>query len=241
MAQRLLLNSAQMTTNNHRIALAFAVALALTPVGARATISRAMTFDDKVENAAAIVVGRCMRQQSQWDASHKLILTYTTFRVEKMLKGMPAQEVTIVTPGGVVGTIAQDVVGVPRFHEGDDHVVFVRNTNSGPTVLYFEQGAYQVVDDGRERIVKPLVSSAVLMDTQRGIAVVPEGPRTLRDFEGNVRETIRHREEKMRMTLIEKRKQETSSLSNVLLRNWLLIALALIGGLLATWQLMKRW
>jgi hypothetical protein len=229
-----------MTTNNPRTALAFAAVLALTPIAAEATISRAMSFDDKVEHAESIVVGRCVRQQSQWDASHKLILTYSTFRVEKMLKGAPAQEVTIVTPGGTVGTIAQDTVGVPRFHEGDDHVVFVRNTKAGPTVLYFEQGAYQVMDEGHDRVVKPLVSSAVLMDTQRGVAVEPESPRTLRDFEGNVSHSIRHREE-LRMALIEKRKQETSSLSSVLRRNWPLVALALIGGLLATWQLMKRW
>ena len=230
-----------MTTNNPRIALAFAAAVALAPLGAQATISRAMSFDDKVENAASIVVGRCLRQQSQWDPSHKLILTYTTFRVEKTLKGMPAQEVTVVTPGGTVGTIAQDTVGVPRFQAGEDHVVFVRNTNSGPTVLYFEQGAYRVQNEGNERVVKPLVSSAVLMDTQRGTAVAPEEPRTLRDFEGNVSQSIRHHEEKVRMELIEKRNQKTSSLSDVLRHNWALVAIALLGGILATWQLAKRW
>src|SRR4051812_15750434 len=183
-----------MTPKTRRLSLGLATVLALAPLTAQATLSRAMSFDDKVEHAASIVVGRCVGQQAQWDANHKLILTYSTFRVEKTLKGMPAQEVTVVTPGGVVGTIAQDVIGVPRFHEGDDHVIFVRNTNSGPTVLYFEQGAYQVVDEGNERMVKPLVSSAVLMDTQRGIAVAPESPRTLSDFEGRVRDTVRRRE-----------------------------------------------
>jgi hypothetical protein len=230
-----------MTSNPARLSLALATALALAPIPARATISEAKSFDDKVEHAASIVVGRCLRQQSQWDASHKLILTSTTFRVEKTLKGAPAQEVTIVTPGGTVGTIAQDVIGVPRFREGDDHVIFVRNTNSGPTVLYFEQGAYQVVDEGRERMVKPLVSSAVLMDTQRGIAVAPEGPRSMRDFENSVRETMRRREA-IRMELIEKqKKKEAASMANVLRRNWMLVALALVGGVLATLQLLKRW
>lgn len=229
-----------MTPNNRRLPLAFAAALALMPVAAQATLSRAMSFDDKVEHAASIVVGRCVGQQAQWDANHKLILTYSTFRVEKTLKGMPAQEVTVVTPGGVVGTIAQDVIGVPRFHEGDDHVIFVRNTNSGPTVLYFEQGAYQIVEEGNERMVKPLVSSAVLMDTQRGIAVAPESSRTLSDFEGRVRDTVRRREA-MRMELIERQKKEAASLTSVLRRNWLLVALALVGGILATLHLLKRW
>jgi hypothetical protein len=229
-----------MTTNNPRIALAFAAALALAPVAVNATISRAVNFDEKVENAASIVVGRCVQQHAQWDAQHKLILTYTTFRVEKMLKGMPAQEVTIVTPGGIVGTIAQDVVGVPRFHEGDDHVIFVRNTNSGPTVAYFEQGAYQVVTEGNERMVKPLVSSEVLMDTQRGVAVAPEAPRTLRQLENDIRDTIR-RHDANRMALIEKQKQKPASLTAVLRRNWALVGIAILGVALASWQLMKRW
>lgn len=229
-----------MTTNNRRLTLALAAAFAFAPLTASATISTAMSFDDKVENASSIVLGRCLEQQSRWDDNHKLILTYTTFRVEKMFKGQPAQNVTVVTPGGVVGTTAQDVVGIPRFEKGNDHVLFVRNTRSGPTVLYFDQGAYHVVSESGERMVKPLVSSAVLVDTQRGMAVAPERPRTLRDFESHVRESVRRREI-ARMEMIVKAKREEASIGNVLRRNWMLVALALIGAALATWQLSKRW
>ena len=229
-----------MTANNRSRALVFAAAVALAPIAAQATIATAKSFDDKVENASAIVLGRCLDQQSRWDDSHKLILTYTTFRVEKMIKGQPAQEFTVVTPGGVVGTTAQDVVGVPRFSKGDDHVVFVRNTRAGPTVLYFEQGAYEVVAEGGERMVKPLVSSAVLVDTQRGMAVAPERPRSLRDFENHVRETVRRREI-ARMEMIVKAKRKDASVASVLRRNWPIVALALLGAVLATWQLTKRW
>jgi hypothetical protein len=229
-----------MTANNRKFAFVLAAAVALAPVVARATISTAKSFDDKVENASSIVLGRCLEQQSRWDENHKLILTYTTFRVEKMIKGQPAQDVTVVTPGGVVGTTAQDVVGVPRFAKGDDHVVFVRNTRAGPTVLYFEQGAYRVESDGGERMVMPLVSSAVLVDTQRGVAVAPERPRTLREFENHVRETVRRREI-AKMEMIVKAKQKDASVASVLRRNWLVVTLALLGALLATWQFAKRW
>ena len=43
------------------LSLTFAAALLLAPLTAEATISRAMKFDEKVENAAAIVVGKCIR------------------------------------------------------------------------------------------------------------------------------------------------------------------------------------
>jgi len=227
-----------MTANNPRLLLAVALA-ALLPLAADATLSRAVPFEEKVEHAAAIVVGRCVAQESRWDDAHKWILTYSRFRVEKALKGQPVPEVTIVTPGGSVDGTHQDTIGVPKFREGEDVVLFVRNTKAGPTVLYFEQGAYRIVNEGTERMVVPATSAAVLIDSQRGKAVTPESPRTLRAFEEGVRETIR-RSEAMRMELVERRKQE-ASLWRTLQRNKALVILALIGAVLATWQLVKRW
>jgi hypothetical protein len=229
-----------MAANNQRTALAFAALLALTPITAQATISRAVKFDEKVADAASIVVGRIVSQESSWDANRQRILTYSKIAVEKTLKGSPAQEVTIVTPGGTVGDIAQDYVGVPRFHTGDDNVVFVRQTGAGPTVLYFDQGAYRVEKNSSgERIVTPLVSSAVLVDIQRGVAASPENPRTLRDFERSVRESV-GRHELNRMRLIEQKQREEASLWHQVKRNKVLVTLALMGILLATWQLVKR-
>src|SRR5688572_23965221 len=110
--------------------LLFATALTLLPLQADATLSRAIGFDEKVENAALIIVGKCVGQQSQWDAAHKWILTYSTFRIEKSLKGQFAQEITVVTPGGAVDGIQQDTIGVPKFTVGDEHVLFVKNTKA---------------------------------------------------------------------------------------------------------------
>lgn len=223
-----------------RIPVALTVALALMPSFAEATISRAIAFDEKVENAAAIVLGRCVSQRSQWDDTRRWILTYSTFEVEKAMKGAPSREITIVTPGGNVGDIYQDSIGIPAFRQGSEHVLFVRNSKVGPTVLYFDQGAYDVVSVRGERFVKPVVSSAVLVDTQRGMAVAPEATRSLRDFETSIRDSIRRREA-MRMQVIEKKRKEETSLLNVLHRNRALVFLALIGAVLATWQLVKRW
>ena len=229
-----------MAANNQRTALAFAAVLALTPITAQATISRAVNFDEKVERAASIVVGRIVSQESSWDAGRQRILTRSRIAVEKTLKGSPAQEITIVTPGGTVGDIAQDYVGVPRFKTGDENVVFVRKTSAGPTVLYFDQGAYRVEKDSSgERIVTPLVSSAVLVDVQRGVAAAPESSRTLRDFEQSVRESV-GRHELNRMRMIEQKQREEASLWNQVKRNKTLVVLALMGILLATWQLVKR-
>jgi hypothetical protein len=223
-----------------RTTLASAALLLLLPVSASATVSRAVAFEEKVENAASIVVGKCVAQRAQWDAGREWILTYSTFNVEKTLKGQPAQQITIVTPGGTIDNITQDVIGVPKFQPGEENVVFVRNSQAGPTVAFLEQGAYKVEKNERgDRIVEPSVTSAVVVDTGRGTSARPESARALRDFEGAVRDTIRRREV-MRMQIIEREKKEQASLWNQLQRNRVLVALAVLGVLLATWQIAKR-
>ncbi|HEX6085354.1 MAG TPA: hypothetical protein VF266_12565 [Thermoanaerobaculia bacterium] len=220
--------------------LGFAALLLLLPVTASATITRAVDFDEKVEHAASIVVGKCVAQESRWDATKNWILTYSTFTVEKTLKGQPTQQITIVTPGGTVGNLTQDVIGVPKFQQGEENVVFVRNSQAGPTVLYLEQGNYKVRKDDRgDRLVEPAVTAAVMVDTGRGTAVQAEGPRKLRDFEGAVRDTVRRREV-MRMQVLEQQKKEQASFWNQLQRNRVLVVLAVLGVLLATWQFAKR-
>lgn len=160
--------------------------------------------------------------------------------MEKAYKGAAAGQITIVTPGGRVDNVAQEVIGMPRFQEGEDHVLFVRNSQAGPTVLYLEQGAYRVEGGERgERRVQPLVSNAVLVDSQRGVAVAPERKRTLREFETTVRDTVA-RNRAQQMELAAKKKEDESSLWNQLRRNSPLVLLALVGAALATWQLMKR-
>jgi hypothetical protein len=227
-----------MTARSLFLATAFA---ALVPMQSSATTLRAISFDEKVDNAAAIVLGKCTSTVSRWDPSGKWILTYNTFEIEKSMKGQPGQQLTIITPGGAVNGVHQETIGVPKFSIGDDQVVFVRNTRVGPTVLYFEQGAYNVERIRGERVVRPTVSEAALIDSQRGMAVSPEEPSTLREFEQRVHERIQRRELNERMQVLEREKREQATLLNVLKRNKMLVVLALLGAILATTQIVKRW
>src|SRR5262245_45622538 len=111
-----------MTPNNRFTALAAALALLVVPA-AHAAVAAAASFDEKVENAAAIILGKCIRTESKFDPTHRWILTYSTFAVEKSFKGGAAGEVTLVTPGGSVGGLHQETVGVPAFEQGDEHVL----------------------------------------------------------------------------------------------------------------------
>jgi hypothetical protein len=233
-----------MTPNNRLLLAVLAVALSLSAPAAHATLAAAATFDQKVENAAGIVLGKCVKQETRYDPSHRWILTYSTFEVEKTIKGIPSQQITVVTPGGQVGSIHQDTIGIPAFHQGAENVLFLKNTELGPTVLYFDQGAYDVTVDQRgERIVSPVPSNIVKIDTQRGMAVAPnDAPRTLSEFERDVEQAKRSaRDNKMRMDALaaEKRQQETS-FWYLLKRNRWIVMLALAGIAFATWKLIRR-
>ena len=190
-----------------------ALAASLVALDAHATLQRAVAFDEKVDQAAAIVLGKVVRTRSEWDPSHRWILTYSTFAVEKTLKGTAPAEVTLVTPGGTVGEVNQSTVGIRPFREGEENVVFIKNTSAGPTVLYFDQGAYDVsTDDRGEKIVAPVATGAVQIDTQRGTAVEAEHPRALRDFAREVHDSI-DRTSANKMAVIRERQQRQQQAS----------------------------
>ncbi len=231
-----------MTTNKRVLPLA-AVLLALVAAPrAGATLTKAATFDEKVSNAAAIVLGHAVKKETRWDAQHRWILTYTTFQVEKAYKGLPGQQqITVVTPGGEVDGVHQETSGVPDFADGADNVLFIRNSSVGPTVLYFDQGAYDVAKASGKRIVQPVATDAVSIDTQRGMAVTPEEPRTLDQFEQAVRDS-EHRIAFNRMEVIQRQQQalQQPSVGSTISRYKYLVLLALAGIAFATWHLIRR-
>ncbi len=220
-----------MTCHRRFLFLSLLALLACAPT-LSASIAELATFDEKVENAATIVLGTCVSTESHWDAEHRWIVTFSTFQVEKVIKGFPGiSTLTIVTPGGSVGGLHQETIGVPAFHTGDERVLFVKMTKSGPTVLYFDQGTYGVRFEGGEKIIAPVSSKLVKIDA-KGSAVTDDEPaRTLSRFEGDVRESLRaigDRKQKMD-ALAGRKRQEEASLWSVLSRNPLLVTLALVG------------
>ena len=232
-----------MTSNNRVCALAISAVIAAAPA-ARATLATAASFEQKVGNAASIILGKCVRQESRFDPSGRWILTYSTFQIEKTIKGSAAPEITIVTPGGQVGSLHQSSIGIPAFQPGAENVIFVKNSNAGPTVLYFDQGAYDVkTDDRGQRVVTPVPSDLVTIDPQRGVAVAPNNtPQPLPEFEQRVGDTIRElRNEKNRMDALaaEKLRQEASFWTAVKQNRWTIL-LALAGVAFATWRLLRR-
>ncbi|MGH9424024.1 MAG: hypothetical protein ACRD3J_28880, partial [Thermoanaerobaculia bacterium] len=146
---------------------------------------------------------------------------------------------------GSVNGIHQVTSGVPVFREGDEHVVFLRNTRLGLTPLYFEQGTFNVAagEHGQKMIV-PMATNVIHIDTQRAMAIAPaDEPRTLDAFKLAVTESMKGtaRRTQQQMNAISPSKTpHQNSVWSALAENKLLVALALAGIAIAGWQLLRR-
>lgn len=217
--------------------------MALAVPAAQAAIAQAATFDEKVDHAAAIILGKCVKTEARYDPTGRWIVTYATFDVEESIKGNAAGQVTIVTPGGSVNGVHQETSGIPVFQKGDEHVVFLRNTRIGMTPLYFDQGTYNVTAGAHgEKMIVPMPSNVIHIDTQRAMALAPaDEPRTLGDFKRAVSVSMSGTAKRMQMNVMAGEKpQPQKSFWSTLADNKLLIALAFVGIAIAAWQVLRR-
>ncbi|MEA2337040.1 MAG: hypothetical protein QOE82_1047, partial [Thermoanaerobaculia bacterium] len=56
-----------MNPNNRLAALAVIVAITLAVPAAHAAVAQAASFDEKVDNAAAIILGKCVKTEARFD------------------------------------------------------------------------------------------------------------------------------------------------------------------------------
>lgn len=138
------------------LVLASAVALAT------ATTVRPMALEDLVRESDWIVVARPVSSYSAWDEDHRVIWTYTTVEISDSLKGARREKLVIAELGGKVGDMNLVVSGAPRFHAGEESLLFlVRMPSQKIRVLGLFQGKMQVRADPAtgERFVNPTVTS----------------------------------------------------------------------------------
>ena len=82
--------------------------------------ARPVTTQELVARAQKIIVGEVIAQHSAWDDQGREIYTYTTMRVERIVKSERADTVVMIRQlGGKVGAIESHVSGAPRFFRGE--------------------------------------------------------------------------------------------------------------------------
>jgi hypothetical protein len=136
---------------NSTATLCFALALALSATFAaptRATTLMRMNLAQLVRASQEIVRARCVANATAWDAAE--IWTFTTFDVEETWRGSSRGRITVRLLGGRTATITSTVSGVPRFHVGEEVVLFLERSTGGDfSVVSWEQGTFRVQHDSR--------------------------------------------------------------------------------------------
>ena len=92
------------------IAFAFCISLSSTIAIAQQGLLYKVSLEDQVASSTLIVEGKVISKKSYWDVNHTHIFTVNEVEVYKVFKGQLLATIEVVTPGGVVGYQAEQVV-----------------------------------------------------------------------------------------------------------------------------------
>jgi hypothetical protein len=149
-------------------AACIALVLAMGGAASGTTLAR-MTLAEMAQAAPVVVRARCLTNSVRWDAGE--IWTFTDFNVEEVWKGAAPARITVRLLGGRDGSITSRVSGIPRFHAGEDVVLFLEPTPRGDfSVVSWEQGTFRIRRDlagGRETATQDTASFATFDPSTR--------------------------------------------------------------------------
>ena len=137
--------------------LAAASACLLIAFSAQATMVVPLYLDEIVDTAAVAFEGTCLGNRTELDPKTGLIVTYTTFRVQDVLKGEVGATHVIKQIGGELPGEgrAQKVLGVPKFTPGESYVVFLAGVSSAgfSSPIGLSQGSFSILaEEGRTKV-----------------------------------------------------------------------------------------
>ena len=112
-----------------------AAALLLLPTAVLATVVVGETIEEMARASTAVVRGRVLQVQPQYDESKGMIVTYADVQVVEVLKGRPMKSVLVKQPGGELNGRGTQVAGAGKFVKGQDTVLFLEAAVDEPGVF----------------------------------------------------------------------------------------------------------
>jgi hypothetical protein len=166
--------------------------LLLPPVCASvlATTVRPVSLETMTSQATLVAEGKAISSQSQWNPSHTLIVTYTRFRISRVLKGGAASEVTIRQPGGSAGVYRDVVHGVRYLKPGEEAALLLKasgDPDGSMIVVGLMQGMFRMQREASGAVFVSNGMAAVEATGPGGASTSFQGTRIpLSEFEARV-------------------------------------------------------
>lgn len=112
-----------------------------------ATSAIKLDLETLIEKSTVVIVGKVDAKEARWDAGKKGIWTHHEITVSETLKGEHEKSRDVVTRGGVVGRVGQNVSGAGHFEVGDEYVFFLwEDDDSRLRLTGMVQGAFAVTE-----------------------------------------------------------------------------------------------
>ena len=168
-----------------RVATITFLVIATLSASVGATIVAPLTFEQLVNNSAAVVLGRVVDVRGESIGGGRGIESVVTVTVLKGLKGSAGETLQFTVPGGRSGRYLNLIPGAPVFTAGDLAVIFLTSRGARlPVTTGLTQGVYRVhTSGGQLMVMPPMVDTGVKVargHTQRK-------PVPLDAFEASVR------------------------------------------------------
>src|SRR5215467_11299674 len=144
-----------------------AVITAMLGGSASATTVRTPADDEMIIGARAIVIANVLSVSSSLDESRNRVFTYTTLRVQEVLKGQIAeQKIVVKEEGGDIGYRGTIVYGTPRFSPGEKVLLYLNTWGDGSLRTHqMFLGKFNIVrdpDTGKKVVVRSTPDSEVV-------------------------------------------------------------------------------
>lgn len=111
------------------------------------TLAR-LSLDQLAAGSDSVAHVRCVSAESRWEGSS--IWTVTTVEVVETIKGNLPRAISVWLPGGRAGHFIATVDGTPKFHPGDEAILFLTVSRlGGYTVAGWVEGTFRIAVDAR--------------------------------------------------------------------------------------------
>ncbi len=165
-----------------RTMVSLAALLLVAVVPATASTFVAMSLDELVAGADAVVVGRVQEMKSSWTESGRIIVTDNEIKVDEVWVGSAAEKISVRTVGGEVGGFLVEAHGFPAFEKNEHVILFLKRESESGTlqVLGYQLGHLRIVErlDGVVLAVPQTDDGMTLVDPARGfLKAAPKSQR----------------------------------------------------------------
>lgn len=134
----------------------------------KATSAVMLTDEDLIVSSRAIIYGKVISIESQYDENQENISTYIKIKVKQVFKGkLFEKEIVIRQMGGTVGDITQKVIGTPEFKLNEEVLLYLNTADDGALrVAHVFMGKFSVIKDKDKTYVLRQVGSATIIEPQ---------------------------------------------------------------------------